>query len=301
MDLIPLIDGYLSKEIGVRLKKMPKAVLDCAEEIRIRRGQAVCVRCGRDEFCPDKAYLPSAADIEITVSKMSEYSVYAFNEEIKRGYLTLPGGYRVGICGSVVYNDSGGISTIKNISSLNIRISREVKGCADKIMPLLYKNGRFLNTLIISPPACGKTTLLRDIIRQVSSGGLCVGVADERSEIAGTYMGQAANDLGSRTDILDGIYKEDGMYMLLRSMGVQVIAADEIGSAGELECIRHIVNSGVSLLCSVHAESLDELKRRNGFDLLVADKLFKRYIILSTMPSAGSISGIYDEEMKPCL
>ncbi len=296
-----LIKDYLAKSLWDKISQINRDKLKSAEEIRIRCNSPLYLRCGKsfvyiggkDE---KSAYRPTNKDIEITLNKMSDYSVYAFNDEIKRGYLTLPGGYRVGICGSIVYSRDE-IITIKNISSLNIRISRQVKGCADKLVKGLYNKG-FLNTLIISPPACGKTTLLRDIIRQLSNKGICIGLVDERSEIAGTYMGVAQNDLGSHTDILDGCKKDKGMLMLLRSMGPQIIAADEIGLEEELRCIRQIANSGVGLLCTVHATDTDELVKRIEFNKLKEDKLFKRYVVLSSNPGVGTVDAVYDEELK---
>ena len=301
MQLKKLIDEYTSKNIAECFRGFNEDILSSAEEIRLRVGQPVYIRCGKLEFVPSADFVPKAEDIEITVKKMSNYSVYAFSEEIRKGYLTLPGGYRVGICGTAVC-DSGGITTIKGISSLNIRISREIKGCADRIIGGILKDDIFLSTLIISPPACGKTTLLRDIIRQISNGGLSVGVVDERSEIAGTYMGIIQTDLGSRTDVLDACPKTEGMYMLLRSMGPRVIAADEIGMPEELKCIREIVNSGVGLLCTIHAASVHELIKRKGINELIKDRLFKRYILLGCSKGAGTVEGFFDEELNEiCL
>jgi stage III sporulation protein AA len=227
---------------------------------------------------------------------MSDYSIYAFNEEIKRGYITLRGGCRVGICGSVVSNGVG-IVTLKNISSLNIRVSREIKGCADKVLGAVYDNEQFFSTLIISPPACGKTTLLRDMIRQLSNRGYCIGVVDERSEIAGMYMGQAQNDLGLHTDVMDACTKSVGMYMLLRSMGPDIIAVDEIGSDSELKCITDIVNSGVGLLCTVHSRNAEELIKKPFFKQLVSEKVFRRYIILGNKPVVGTVVSVMNEEL----
>ncbi len=302
MHLTKLINDYLSKNLSNMLKQSEYKNLTDAEEIRIRIGQPMYIRCGIKELYiggnnAENAYRPTMEDIQITINKMSDYSVYAFNEEIKKGYITLSGGYRVGICGSVVY-DNNRIITIKDISSLNIRISREVKGCADKAVNGIYDKGRFLSTLIISPPACGKTTLLRDMIRQLSDKGFCIGLVDERSEIAGAYMGQAQNDVGSHTDVLDGCKKDIGMYMLLRSMGPEIIAVDEIGSDSEIACIKQVVNSGVGLLCTVHAYDKAELMQKPGFKEIVSQRLFKRYIVLSSYPHVGTIDSILDEEMK---
>ena len=294
-----LLENYFSAQLTAVLKTLNKKDIESAEEIRIRLLKPLYIKQGKREVYPlwqGERYLPTLADIQGTINKMSDYSVYAFNEEIKRGFITLPGGCRVGICGEGVYGRDG-LVALKNISSLNIRIAREVKGCGDVIMPYIYKD-RFYSTLVVSPPACGKTTLLRDIIRQLSNGGLSIGLADERGEISGTYMGQAGTDLGMRTDVMDGCIKAEGMYMLLRSMAPQVIAADEIGSVDEMAVIRDIVNSGTGLLCSVHAGSIEELKNRPALKGAVKDKIFERYVVLSCRKGPGTVEGIYDGEMN---
>ena len=302
MQFTDLINGYLSKGLAEQLKNADKQILSEAEEIRIRVGRPIYIRSKNVNTAvglkgTDKPYIPTAEDICTSLAKMSNYSAYAFNDEIKRGYITLPGGYRVGICGSTVYN-ADEISTIKDISSLNIRISREITGCADNVLKYICKDGIFYNTLIVSPPSCGKTTLLRDVIRQISNSGRRIGLVDERSEIAGTYLGQAQNDVGTHTDILDGCRKTDGMYMLLRSMAPEIIAVDEIGSEKELEYIGYIVNSGVGLLCTVHAYGMEELNKKNGFADIIKNRLFERYVVLSSQPAVGTVSCIYDKELN---
>ena len=160
---------------------------------------------------------------------ISSYSMYAYIEQLKQGFLTIRGGHRVGICGTVVM-DHDKVKTIRHISGLNIRIAHEVKGCADTLYSLCTRMGKLIPTLIISPPGCGKTTLLRDMIRKISDEGQTVGVVDERSEIGACYQGVAQNDLGIQTDIMDACEKGQGMNMLIRSMAPDVIAVDEIGS-----------------------------------------------------------------------
>ena len=156
---------------------------------------------------------------------------------------------------------------MKNISFINIRISHEVKGAADSVIPYMYKDEMLLNTLIISPPGCGKTTLLRDLIRQVSDGnsygkGMTVGVVDERSELAGSFCGIPQNDLGMRTDVLDACPKKRGMLLLLRSMSPRVIAIDELGSREELDQLRRAQACGCRILATVHGESIGDVERR---------------------------------------
>lgn len=299
IDVDRLLHNYLSEKLGAVLRTIDKEDFERAEEIRIRLGKPLYIRQGKREVYPlwqGQQYIPNKEDIEGTINKMSNYSVYAFNEEMKRGFLTLPGGCRVGICGEGVRSNEE-MMALKNISSLNIRLAREVKGCGDKVIDYIY-NKKFYSTLVVSPPACGKTTLLRDIIRQLSNRGLSVGVADERGEIAGTYMGQAGTDVGTRTDVMDGCIKSDAMYMLLRSMSPDVIAADEIGSNKELHLMREIANSGIGLLCSVHGSCLEELTKRPVFKTAIKDRLFDRYVVLSRRNGAGTIEGVYDEGLN---
>ena len=172
----------------------------------------------------------SRKDLKETLEYMSDYSLYAFEEELKQGFITIQGGHRIGVAGKTV-TDEKGIRSMKFISFLNIRLSHQIRGCADLVLPYLYEKKKILHTLIVSPPRCGKTTLLRDVIRQISNGtgpaaGMTVGVVDERSEIGACYQGVPQNELGIRTDILDCCPKALGMMMLIRTMSPQVIDVD---------------------------------------------------------------------------
>ncbi|MGB9809072.1 MAG: stage III sporulation protein AA, partial [Caldanaerobacter sp.] len=231
-------------------------------------------------------------------------SLYAFEEEIKSGYITLKGGYRVGLAGECIVEDKG-IKIIKNVSGFNYRVSKEVKGVAEEIIKYLVDSSEEVyNLLIISPPQCGKTTLLRDVARTLSNGfmgvsGKKVCIIDERSEIAGCYNGIPQLDVGIRTDVLDRCPKAHGMIMAIRSMSPQVVVTDEIGREEDIEALRHVLNAGVKIITTVHAKNIEDLKKRPYLKDLVEGKYFERYIILSKRFGAGTIEEILDEEMKP--
>ena len=242
-----------------------------------------------------QAYLVSAEDIRETMALVSDYSMYAYEDEIRQGFITIKGGHRVGIAGRIVLEDHK-IKTIQYISFLNIRIAHQIKGCALPVMPYIYHDGQFFHTLIISPPCCGKTTMLRDIIRQISETetGMSIGVVDERSEIAACYRGVPQNDIGFRADILDGCPKAQGMLMLLRSMSPQMIAVDEIGSREDLEAIEYVINCGCKLLATVHGNSIDELMTKPILGKLIKARIFERYIVLNNCGEIGHVEAVYN-------
>ena len=232
-------------------------------EIRLRVDRPVIVETSRGDFFlnnggewqehPYGAHLVTEAEIRELIAWLCQDSVYAYADEIRQGFLTVEGGHRIGLCGQAVLENETVIRTLKNIAFINIRVAHEIRGAADGILPKLYKEGKLQNTLIVSPPGFGKTTLLRDLIRQISDGnpygaGLRVGVVDERSELAGSYLGRPQNDLGMRTDVLDGCPKAQGMLLLLRSMSPQVIAVDELGEETDRRALQKAAACGCGLL-----------------------------------------------------
>mgnify|MGYP000421046574 FL=1 len=271
------------------------------QEIRIRTGQPLLIQMkGQERVLPDPAhpYLVTKEDIGETMGYICHYSLYAYENELKQGFITVEGGHRVGVAGKVIIENEK-VKNIQYISSLNVRISHEVLGCADALIPYITENKQICHTLIISPPCCGKTTLIRDLIRQISEGnswlpGLAVGVVDERSEIGGCYMGVAQNHLGIRTDILDGCPKAEGMIMLIRSMGPQVIAVDEIGTPEDVHAIEYAMHCGCKMLATVHAESMEELRKKPLFNRMIGEGRFERYILLGNDAHVGQIEGIFD-------
>ncbi|MDD7404223.1 MAG: stage III sporulation protein AA [Butyribacter sp.] len=278
------------------------------QEIRLRvDSPLLIVYEGKEHFLDRKgmltqkkeqAFVVSHEHVQETMEYISNYSMYAFAEEMKQGYITIRGGHRIGIAGKMIW-ERNGQKNLTHISCLNIRLAHQVIGCADRVMPYLFEKKDFCHTLIISPPGCGKTTLLRDLIRQLSDGscyctGKTVGVVDERSELGACYLGQPQNDLGCRTDILDACPKADGMMMLVRSMAPKIIAVDEIGSGRDVEAMEYVMNCGVRLLATVHGNTVEEIKNKPVLGRLVRERIFQRYIVL--MPDkTGGIQAVFDE------
>ena len=194
---------------------------------------------------------------------------------------------------------------MKYISCINIRLAHQIPGCAAKVMPYIRRKDWVAHTLIISPPRCGKTTLLRDIIRQLSNGsqgfsGLTVGVVDERSELAGCYQGIPQNDLGMRTDVLDGCPKAEGMRMLIRSMSPAVVAVDELGKEEDYKAVETVIHCGCKLIATAHGNSMEDVLSQPFFLKLRDMQVFERYIVLGKSHRAGIVEGIYDGGGDPC-
>ena len=276
-----IILSYLSPNLAARL--LPHNFFDQLTELRIRTDKPLMAyKMGIEQELP---YRPAASDIAETVERISQYSLYAMEEELRMGYITLPGGHRVGVVGKAVI-EGGSIRTIRPISGLNIRISRAVNGCGDKILPKILNH----NTMIISPPGCGKTTLLRDIIRLMSDKSkLTVGVVDERSEIGGSYKGVPQNDVGIRTDILDGCPKAEGMMLLLRAMSPDVIAVDELGGEGDALAVENVCNAGIKIICTVHGYGLEDVRKKPNLRDLIDKKIFTKIVVLKSVGKEGIV------------
>ena len=273
------------------------------QEIRLRIGQPVTVLYQNEELILPTMYSEKKRlgkqEMKETIEHISNYSLYAYEHELKQGFITIEGGHRVGMAGQVIM-EGGKIKNMKYISSINIRVSHEVLDCANKIFPYITYNKQMYHTLIISPPRCGKTTLLRDVIRQISDGnrwikGCTVGVVDERSELGGCYLGVIQNNLGMRTDILDRCPKADGMIMLIRSMAPQVVAVDEIGAKEDVHAIEYAMHCGCKMLATAHGDSMEEICIKPIFEKLIREKRFERYVILSNRYRLGWIEAVYDE------
>ena len=265
------------------------------QEIRIKIQKPIILYTDRGEIILSRDV--TKEDFKFIIQRISNYSIYAYEEEIKQGFITLKGGHRVGIAGECVMENNK-IKTIKNISSLNIRISKEVIGCSKEVIKYIVDDNNIKNTLIISPPKCGKTTILRDITRVLSSGsqslkGKKVVVIDERSEIGASYNGIPQMNLGIRTDILDNCLKREGMLMAIRSLSPDVLICDEIGTKEDIDALNTAFNSGVNVVVTVHGSNLNDIKERKSFDDFLSSGIIERIIVLSNRLGVGTIENIY--------
>ncbi len=270
------------------------------EEIRLRQGLPVVLQYrdgtffldekGKPVLVGDKLVRVTKREIGEAVELICHSSLYAHREDMQQGYITIAGGNRVGITGSAVVA-GGRIENIKDISGLNYRIAHEVQGSGDRLMDIIMEENRVKNTIIISPPECGKTTLLRDIIRNISMMKKKVSVVDERGEISALFGGFSGYDLGYCCDVLSGAPKEEGMINMLRSMSPNVIATDELGSDRDIEAVERIVNSGVSVVATMHGMNERELRKRENISKLL--DYFECFIVLSRRFGAGTIEEVY--------
>lgn len=305
MLVVNSFEGYRDNPIFKFLPKKIRRLMYFAdwnelEEIRLRRGLPVILQYragtfflnerGRCTALADKPVCATGQDMEEALELVSRSSLYAHENDIKNGYITIDGGCRVGISGTGVQN-GGGLCSIKEISGLNYRIAHEAEHCADMLSEIVCEGGRALSTLIISPPECGKTTLLRGIIRTLSERRIKVSLVDERGEVAAASNGIPGFYLGEFCDVMTNVAKADGMLMMLRSMSPQVIATDELGGGEDAAAVREIINSGVSVLATVHGENESSLRKRS--DMAGIMDFFDCFIVLSRRLGAGTVEEAY--------
>lgn len=291
------------------------------EEIRVRVGQPVefwydtgvrylVLRGGTGIWMTERerregAYPPCRAgmqEIMEMMSYISSYSLYAYREELRQGFLVIEGGHRVGLAGGAVM-EKGRIAGVSPVTFLNIRVSHEVLGCAGGLVDQIRDRDSVRNTLIVSKPGAGKTTLLRDCVRQLATGapgraGLKVCVVDERSELAACHLGIPQNDLGERTDVLDGCGKAEGMQMLLRTMSPQVIAVDELGGAEDVAAVEQAMYAGCRVIGTIHAGSVEELGEKPGLGGWVKKRLFERYVLVERGTDGARRMTLYGPQME---
>ncbi|MDK8179331.1 stage III sporulation protein AA [Paenibacillus sp. UMB4589-SE434] len=311
----------LPPELRSLIMQLPSRLLNVMEEIRIREGRPLEVStCGEYHFItnlgtiteqPLEAHTPSREDCHRLLDLLTNHSLYTMEEQLRRGYVTIAGGHRVGLSGRTVLHQ-GKVSHLRDISGFNVRIAREVKGTAASIMPYLldFRAQSVYHTLIVSPPQHGKTTLLRDVARSTASGmwnhpdarwqSLKVGIVDERSEIAGCIKGVPSFDLGFRSDVLDGCPKAEGMMMLIRSMSPDVIVVDEFGREEDVFAMREAIHAGVRVIASAHGSDVEELRRRPGIGELLTEGVFSRIILLKRTKKEWTWK-IYDDKRRALL
>lgn len=308
---LEMVLRYLPEPVRRSVLAIPRETESKVEEIRLRAGRPLGVTGvmgepfltarGLPTQDPAQALWVHRQEIETTLERMAGFSVYALEEELRQGFLTLPGGHRVGIVGHTV-TEHGHVRLIKQVGGLNIRIARAVPGQALSLLPhLLDSHGGLCSTVLVSPPRAGKTTLLRELIRLISTGvptlglaGLSVGVADERSELGAVYAGTPTLDLGPRTDVLDGCPKAEGLMMLIRAMGPRVLATDELGRADDARALLEAVGAGVRLCATVHGTDLDDVKRRPDLLALFEARAFDRVVVLSRRKGPGTVESVQD-------
>lgn len=287
------------KKIKEQLKLYTTGRWHSLQEIRIRLNQPIeLIFDNHMEWMED---IINYQDNIYMVNQLSEFSLYRMEDELRDGYMTIEGGHRVGLAGKV--NTVGGsVKAIQHITFLNIRIAKEKIGAADSLIDYLFDN-KYFNTLIVGAPQTGKTTLIRDLTRMISSGWYRadpkkVGVIDERSEIGASHKGVPQHNLGKRTDVLDACPKAEGMMMMIRSMSPEIIVVDEIGSNKDVHALLEALNAGVTVLCTIHGQSLIELKKRPSIQPLFQNDVFQRMVVLKHGGSPGKIKAVYDGHGK---
>lgn len=271
-----ILEYFPNKIVQAILNSINEKEIETLEEIRIRVSKPIILKVANKEIIVE--YIVTTQDILEIVEKITENSMYSYQQQICSGYITLKGGHRVGISGNVVMEENKVIN-VNYIYSLNFRIARQIIGVAEKVVNEVIKNDEISNTLIISKPGAGKTTILRDLIRMVSKTKT-VGVVDERGEIAAMYKNEPQNDLGIKVDILSNISKSLGIKMLVRSMAPDVIVADEIGTKEDIEAIKYAVTSGVKGIFTAHANNIEDIKKSPILKELLNLNLIEKIIIL---------------------
>lgn len=260
------------------------------EEIRLRTGRpAQVIYMGEEGFATTPL---KRQDIYDTLLKACNYSIFAHQKEISQGYITIENGHRIGVCGTA-HPGENEKETYFEYTSLNIRIAKQIFGCAQDLLPFIVEHDCICNTLFVSAPRCGKTTMLRDLILLLSNEKekkVCV--ADERGELC--CFGQTSEENGLRTDCITGMKKARAMSIFIRTMSPDVIVTDELGAPEDNLCVLEAARSGVSVIASVHSDSVQRLKDKLSFQTLWQNKVFDRYILLNRKSHPGQIQAVYD-------
>ncbi|WP_058307477.1 stage III sporulation protein AA [Gracilibacillus massiliensis] len=295
--VLKILPNHISSTIKeyIEQKQIP------LQEIRLRVNQAIEINDGSHVYWLNDTSF-SASDATLFLNKISDFSLYRLEEELRNGFITIAGGHRIGISGSVIVENRK-VKAIHHISSFNIRIAKPYFGIIQPYLPYLMTD-TIQNTLIIGPPQSGKTTLLRDIANYCASStsnrtGYKTAIVDERSEICASINGVPQHLLAPRIDVLDRCPKAEGMMMFIRSMSPELIIVDEIGSQKDVEAIDEVIHAGVQLVCTIHGRSLSEISQRPTIKELINKKVFQRFVILSNQHTVGEIVEIVNGKGQP--
>ena len=284
MDEYEFVFDFLPDEIIKSINEFKENRKEFVEEIRIRVNKRVSLKYGQENIFIN--YVITKEEMDNILDRIFKGSRYTYQNEIVNGFVTIDGGHRVGLTGEVIIDD-GKIININNISSLNIRISRIIKDVSLFLDDYIVNDNSICNTLIVSVPGQGKTTILKDLIRRISDGkinglrSLNVSVVDERCELATNIDKEGKNNLGERTDVISNVSKDKGMRILIRSMAPDVIVVDEIGTKDDVEAIKYAVTSGIKGIFTAHGDSFERLIKSPIFRELIDLNIIERIIVLS--------------------
>lgn len=290
--------NYLNVKVKNVVSKADAYIKE-AVEIRLRIDSPVLIKTSKKDYFIDENTIITKRDIDEIVANFTKNSLHAFENEISKGFITIEGGHRVGISGDCIY-DKSSLKGFKNITSLNIRIAREYMGCSEKTLKyLITPDKNIYNTLIVGPPLSGKTTLIRDMAKNLSDGfknpyfeGCDVTLIDERGEISAVYQGIPQMNTGKRTDILSYCKKSDGFFMSIRALSPRVIISDELGSVDDFEIVQYALKSGVKIVATAHGFSMEDIKKNLYLRNIIENNFFERAFVLNKRPL--KVSEVYD-------
>ena len=279
--------GLLPRRLLTECSDIPSSE---AEEFRLRAGRRATLLIGGTET-PISSVPVDTGDIEYVIERATNASVHTAQSSIAKGFINCSGGIRIGLCGTGII-DKDKVTGMRGISSLAIRIPHEIRGCGQAAIDKV-KADTVGSVLILSPPGYGKTTFLRECIRQLSDSGKRVSVADERGELAAVHRGVPQFDLGKASDIMSDVPKAQAVMMLLRAMNPQIIAMDEISSPEDVEAAETASGCGVRLIATAHAADKSELYRRPVYKRLLELGVFKNTVVIENRCGRRSYS--YEE------